>query len=111
MTEAQLHAYVDGLLPESERAKVEDYLSARPEVAERIDAYRRQNASLHELFDPVLQEPIPERLRVAAAATKPSAMRYAAMLAWVAIGVVVGWAVNEFTQTRESMLAQRAAVA
>ncbi|MGH8772101.1 MAG: anti-sigma factor family protein, partial [Burkholderiales bacterium] len=70
-----------------------------------------QNASLHELFDPVLEEPIPERLRVAAAATKPSAMRYAAMLAWVAIGVVVGWAVNEFTQTRESMLAQRAAVA
>lgn len=109
MTEAQLHAYVDGLLPESERAKVEDYLSARPEVAARIDDYRRQNASLHELFDPVLEEPIPERLRVAA--TKPSSMRYAAMLAWVAIGVVVGWAVNEFTQTRESMLAQRAAVA
>ncbi|MGH8728955.1 MAG: anti-sigma factor family protein [Burkholderiales bacterium] len=96
MTEAQLHAYVDGLLPESERAQVENYLAARPEVAQRLDAYKKQNQSLHTLFDPVLDEPIPERLRVASAKRPP--LRHAAMLAWLAIGVVAGWAVSEFTQ-------------
>jgi anti-sigma factor RsiW len=114
MTEAQLHAYVDGLLPESERAEVEGYLATRPEVAARIAAYKKQNESLHEMFDSVLDEPIPERLQVAATRPASSLMRYAAVFAWIAVGTVAGWAVNEYTQTRETAelaLVRQAAVA
>ena len=113
MNEARLQAYVDGFLPEPERLEVEAYLSERPVEAARIAEYRKQNETLNALFGPVLDEPIPERLR-AAAKPRPSLMRYAAMLAWIAIGVVAGWAVNEFTQTRETVelaLVRQAAVA
>lgn len=114
ITETMLHAYVDGRLPESERGQVEDYLASRPEVAARIAAYKKQNESLHSLFDPVLDEPIPERLRVSTKKSAPPLMRYAAMLGWIAIGVVAGWGINEFTATRQTAelaLVRQAAVA
>jgi anti-sigma factor RsiW len=114
MNEARLQAYVDGFLPEPERLEVEAYLSERPVEAARIAEYQKQNETLNALFGPVLDEPIPERLKISSLKSRPSLMRYAAMLAWIAIGVVAGWAVNEFTQTRETVelaLVRQAAVA
>ncbi|WP_151633123.1 anti-sigma factor family protein [Noviherbaspirillum aerium] len=62
ITEADLHAYVDGLLPDARRIEIDDYLAARPDEAERLAAYRRQNEALRKLFDPVLDEPVPSQL-------------------------------------------------
>jgi len=59
ITEADLHAYVDGVLPPSRRAEVEAYLDARPPEAERLQSYRRQKDELRALFNPVMDEPIP----------------------------------------------------
>ena len=59
ITEADLHAYVDGRLPLARRAEVEAYLGARPEEAARLQAYAAQNDGLHALFDAVLDEPVP----------------------------------------------------
>jgi anti-sigma factor RsiW len=62
VTEADLHAYVDGRLPPARCAEVEAYLAARPEEAARVQAYAAQNHALHGLFDAVLDEPVPLRL-------------------------------------------------
>ena len=63
LSEADLQAWVDGRLPESRRAEVEDYLAAQPGEAERLNAYREQRDALRQHFDPVLDETLPARLR------------------------------------------------
>jgi anti-sigma factor RsiW len=62
ITEMDLHAYVDKLLPEARRAEVEAYLANNPEEAERLQAYQAQNLALKDLFNPLLDEPIPEKM-------------------------------------------------
>ena len=62
ITEADLQAYVDGRLAEGRRSEVVAWLALRPEEAERIAQLRSQRASLHALYDPVLDEPVPARL-------------------------------------------------
>ncbi len=62
MTEDDLHAYVDGALPREREAEVETWLTGHPEDAERVAAYRAQKLALKALFDPVLDEPVPEKL-------------------------------------------------
>jgi anti-sigma factor RsiW len=94
VTEAELLAYVDQVLPEARRAEVEAWLSARPEEAERIAAYRRQNEELHALFNPVLDEPVPARLHAALKATSRwKSFRFAAgfMTMGLAVGTLAGW--------------------
>jgi len=61
--ETDLHAYVDSALPETRRTEVESYLDERPDEAERVQAYRVQKKALRALFNPVLDEPLPENLR------------------------------------------------
>ncbi|MBK7417213.1 MAG: anti-sigma factor [Dechloromonas sp.] len=67
ISESDLHAYVDNVLPESLRAEVEDYLASHPDEAERLQAYQAQNLALKELFNPMLDEPIPDNLLALAA--------------------------------------------
>lgn len=62
VTEADLHAYVDGVLPPARAAEVETYLAAHADEAARIAAYRRQKDALRAQFNPVLDEPISPRL-------------------------------------------------
>jgi anti-sigma factor RsiW len=89
VTEAELLAYVDQALPEARRAEVEAWLSARPEEAERIAAYRRQNEELRALFNPVLDEPVPGRLR--RVLTPTSRWRaYGVAAGFTFVGLVVG---------------------
>ncbi|HIC81490.1 MAG TPA: anti-sigma factor [Kiloniellaceae bacterium] len=51
VSEEELQAYVDGLLPAAARARIEAYLALRPDESERLAAYRKQNIGLHGLFD------------------------------------------------------------
>ena len=62
VTEADLHAFVDGRLPAERQVEIAAYLAARPEDAQRLEAYRAQKRKLHALFDPVLDEQPPQRL-------------------------------------------------
>lgn len=94
ITEAELHAYVDGQLPAERRAAVEDYLAAHPAEAERVRTYRRQNEQLHVLFDTVLDEPVPATLQRPPARRVPGLTRAAALLAAAAVGGVLGWALR-----------------
>lgn len=86
ITEADLHAFVDGRLPAARRVEVDVYLLQRPEEAERLQAYAAQNAELRALFDPVLDEAVPQRLT----ALKPARWQWQRMVAGVAIALISG---------------------
>ena len=88
--EHELHAYVDGTLPEARRLEVEAWLAAHPEDAARVQAWAGQNQALHAAFDGVLNEPLPIDL-VRAAHRQPARMPYKAMaaaLAFAASGLI-----------------------
>jgi anti-sigma factor RsiW len=113
-TEAELHAYVDGVLPESRLATVEAYLADHPAEAARVAAYREQVATLRREFDPVMDEPLPQRLAVPRRAWLRPLARVAAVVAWVTLGVVIGWQLKSSTadpQAETSAWARRAAIA
>lgn len=91
VTESDLHAYVDGLLPESRRAEIAAYLAARPEEAERLGSYRAQNAALRALYNPVLDEPVPARLSAVMKTSSWHLQRFAAALAIAMVSGASGW--------------------
>lgn len=62
VTEAELQAYVDGLLPPARRADVADYLALRPAEARRLRIYGEQNRALRTRFNPLLDQTVPARL-------------------------------------------------
>jgi anti-sigma factor RsiW len=112
MTEAELHAYVDGQLDDVRRTAIEAYLATDPAAAERARAYARQNEQLHALFDGTLDEPVPKTLRLPPVRRTPNPLRYAALLAAMVVGGVIGWALhNEAPLTITPDLPQQAALA
>jgi len=93
-TDDELHAYVDGALPEDRRALVEAWLAAHPEDAALIAAWRRQADLLRARYGAVAAEPIPARLSLdRIARSQHRWARYAAaavLLAFIA-GGAAGW--------------------
>lgn len=87
--DTELHAYVDGALDADTRRAVEERLAAHPEDAARVAEYLAQRKALHARYDAVLDEPIPEILRMAAA--RRSRPRHGLAAAWMALGIAVGW--------------------
>ena len=94
IVEEDLHAYVDGLLPETRRAEVESFLAANPKEAERVRAYQKQKEALRALFDPILDEPIPPELLHPQRRWSWPVLRYAAIVAWITLGGALGWALR-----------------
>ncbi|MGX9774365.1 hypothetical protein D3C87_508780 [compost metagenome] len=97
ISEAQLHALADGVLPEEQRAAIDAHLRAHPEDAARVDAWRAQNRQLRALFDPVLDETVPPALLQSASpaaangAWQRPAMQAAAAVVLVLAGGMGGW--------------------
>lgn len=107
VTEADLHAYVDGQLPPSRRAEIEAFLTATPDEMRRLQAYREQNAALRALFDPVLDEPVPARLAQTPAA-RPWHQQWrlqqlAAGLAIAFVSGTSGWALHGQTRFDDTL--------
>jgi anti-sigma factor RsiW len=104
ITEADLHAYVDGQLPVDQRTEIEAHLASLPQEAERVASYRAQKLALREMFDPVLDEPLPENLKRLAAQpwagkglqSRPflprwSMQRIAASVVLTVVSAAAGW--------------------
>ncbi|MDB5928996.1 MAG: anti-sigma factor [Polaromonas sp.] len=119
MTEAELQAYVDHQLTPERQREVEAYLAKRPEEALRMHDYLVHKRELRALFEPVLDEPLPQRLRRAATPRAP--WRLQRLAAGIAIAVVCGGAgwglrgvsagLSASSLSSDSSFAQRAAVA
>jgi Putative zinc-finger len=93
--EERLMAYVDGELAGAERVAFEQALARDPEMQGEVARQRQLRARLSAAFDPVLQEPVPLPLTLAAQAANVRqgrfrAPQWAAMAACLVLGVVVG---------------------
>jgi anti-sigma factor RsiW len=95
VSEQELHAYADGRLDAARRAAVEAWLVEHPEMRQAVAEWRIQNERLHRAYDPVLDEAVPARLtETLRASRRMPPLRLAAVVAWLAIGGVVGYAVR-----------------
>jgi anti-sigma factor RsiW len=106
ISEQELQAYVDGWLDPARLPAVEAYLSAHPEDAARLAAYRRQNEALRAAFAEPGRAEVPERLTLAAHRRGPGAplgrlARTAAALALLAVGFGAGWGLRGGTETHD----------
>ncbi len=96
VSEELLHGYADGLLSEQDRRRVKAYLAAHPEKAAQVADWTRQNAAIDALFPRAEAEEHARALSLAARGPAPrapwrQALRLAAMLALVAVGLAGGW--------------------
>ena len=99
ITDEELHAYVDGQLPEDRVCEVEEYVAAHPEAASRVASWRAQAAMIREKWGKVVDEPLPERLRPGGIGRRPRGLgrkiAVAAALAF-AFGAAAGWFGRDF---------------
>ncbi|MGH7931246.1 MAG: anti-sigma factor family protein, partial [Candidatus Binatia bacterium] len=91
ISETDLHSYIDGGLAEERRTEVETFLTSHSQEQARVTAYQEQNRLLHAFFDPVLGEPIPERWQTPMRRRRFPVKNFAAALAWIVVGGVLGW--------------------
>lgn len=70
--ESDLHAYVDGALPEADREAITRFLAEHPDEAQRVRDYQMQKQAIADLFSATLDEPIPETLRSLASPPRAS---------------------------------------
>ncbi len=104
--DAQIHAHVDGELDAVLSAQLEAQCRADEVLAARVATQRRLRALLGAQFDPVLAEPVPERLQQAlqaqpATVTPIGAARpvraaphpawWGALAASLVLGLMLGW--------------------
>jgi anti-sigma factor RsiW len=79
MTEAELHAFVDGELDEARARLVAQRIEADPALIQRVAAYRADQEQLRRIYTPLIEEPLPARLvRAVTAQHRPAARLWAA---------------------------------
>ena len=97
-----LHAVADGRLPPERQADVEESLAADADATACVAFYRRLNAGLHDAYDFMLDEPVPERLE-----RRPrrydwrTLTRVAAAFALLAVGAAGGWLARDMSDEYE----------
>lgn len=96
VTEADLHAYVDGQLTSQRRQEIEEYLLHNPQARAELEDYQHINQGLHQLYDAILDEPLPAQLAVPSVRYN-SMLRVAAVAAWMMLGGTLGWFLNSAT--------------
>ena len=118
VTEAELQAYVDGRVPGPRRAEIETWLQSRPEESERVAAYRQLGEDLRATYDPLLAEPVPQRMRLPAKSRRWRAFAIAAswLVAGIVLGALGGWQLHGVrgaspVALESTAIARRAAIA
>lgn len=83
VNESELQSLVDGRLGAGRRREIELWLADNPDEAARLGDYREQVQRLHEHFDPLLDEALPEHLRrLAERPSPPPGLRARLFGAW-----------------------------
>ncbi len=111
--ETDLHAYADGQLDEARRLRVQAHLARDVQAAENVRVWREQNEALRALYNPVLNEPVPQRL-LAARAPRRHWAHYALAAGAMGLSFGLGWVVHGDRADRSAetaALPRRAAVA
>ena len=112
VTEAELHAYVDGGLPPARAVDVAQYLAQHEEDALRVAAYRMQNGQLHDAYDALLVEAVPAHLQSANGMRRRRAWyRYAAAAMLMLASGTAGWHLHDRVTGARAQTTQIARVA
>lgn len=115
VTESELQQYVDGALPAARAAEIAQHLMQHEDDARRVAGYRRNQEALRAAFDPVLDEPVPARLRVMQRhAGRCTALHYGLAASLMLISGLGGWHLHGYVaaeRAQTTYLAQTAAVA
>ena len=82
LTEAELHAFVDGELDAARALVIAEQIEADPTLSHRVAAYRADRERLNRIYAPLIEEKLPARL-VRAVTAQPAARRPSARF-WVA---------------------------
>jgi len=105
VTEEELHAYVDGLLPDERKEAVATWLAVNPDAAALVAAWRAQADAIRARYGAVARDPVPERLQLdriiagdivaARRGSRPfRIMAAAAVVLAFAGGAAAGWALR-----------------
>ncbi|WP_225889944.1 anti-sigma factor family protein [Indioceanicola profundi] len=62
LTMQDINAYLDGALSDEERLEIETVLARDPAAQSMVNRYRRQVDELRRIYDPVMDEPVPENM-------------------------------------------------
>ena len=91
ISEAELHAHLDGELEADRCAAVQAFLASHPEEAARARSYREQAAMIGRVYGPLLDRPVPPRIAAdpATAATRRPTPRWRRLAAGVAAALVL----------------------
>jgi len=99
ITQSDLQAYTDGQLSPKRQREVEAYLQENPDAAAKVEDYRLINESIHDFYDPVLQESLPAHLKVQSTGARFRQWRVAAAVLWLGLGGVIGWQLHPVVVT------------
>jgi anti-sigma factor RsiW len=113
ITETDLHAYADGQLDDARRVLVDAHLAHDPAAAEQVRVWREQNEALRALYNPVLNEPLPQRL-LALQVPRRRWPAYAIAAGAMGLGFALGWMTQSYRTDQfveAAALPRRAAVA
>jgi anti-sigma factor RsiW len=96
VTEEELHAYVDGELPQDRLSAVEAWLATHPDDANRVAAWREQIIAIRARYGSIANEKPPEHLALKRLLRKswPWRATAAAVIAAFVIGGAAGWFVR-----------------
>jgi len=109
VTQADLHAFVDGQLDPARQCEVEVYLERNPEAMAMVKDYQNMDRAISAHFAPLLEEPVPEHLLAKPAKSSFRILRVAAVVGWMVAGGVIGWFMNPAVtvmQTADSLTAK-----
>ena len=104
ITEFDLHAYADGRLDEVRRLRVEARLAHDVQAAESVRIWREQNETLRALYNPILNEPLPQRL-LAARAQRARWPYYALAAGALGLAFGLGWMLRAYQSERSLAMA------
>jgi anti-sigma factor RsiW len=104
ISEAELQAHVDGRLPAERRAAVESLLAHRPDVAQRVAAYRQLGEALRAAYGDAVDDAVPLRLH-RLLDRKPARRSLGHFAAGIVLGAAVAaataWALRDWTAATE----------
>ncbi len=114
ISDNDLHAYADGQLDDARRIEVEAHLAHHADAAEAVRVWRKQNEALRQLYNPVLNQPVPQRL-LALRAPRRRWPYYALAAGAMGMSFGLGWMLRAYEAERHAAsiaaLPRRAALA
>jgi anti-sigma factor RsiW len=103
VTEEELHAYLDGELPDERKALVESYLRQRPDEMRRLNAYRADGEAIARIFAAGVARP--------RSGSRQLLLRVASAVVLLAIGSSAGWVARDQLLPSTDPLVQQAVAA